>query len=309
MMKHVFILNPKAGPKSRVEEMTSFIKENLSSLDYEIYVTKAPKDATTFTKNYLKDHPNIDIRFYSLGGDGTLNEIASSLVGVKRASIVAYPLGSGNDFIKVFGRVEDFKDLKELTTSPSTVIDCLMLDNLTCVNIVSFGFDASVQFQMQKYRRLPLTGGKTAYNMAVLNAFLFRMKYPIEVYVDNKLFFDGKALLMAVANGICYGGGYFCAPKAEVNDGLIDVCLVSKVSKLKIMSLIKVYKNGKHLDEPKLEKYVHYTKAKDVYIKAKGNKEISYQVDGEPGKIKEMHIKILKDALNFVIPSHLLKNN
>ena len=305
-MKHVFILNPKAGHKSHVDEMSQFINENFKHLDYEIYETKAPLDATRFVKEYLAKYDG-EVRFYSLGGDGTLNEVASGLIGVKRASLACFPLGSGNDFIKVFGKVDDFKDLKELTESDVKSIDCLMVDDRTCINIVSFGFDAAVQFQMQKYRRLPLTGGPIAYDMAVMNALLFKISHEMEVEVDGKPFFKGKALLMAVANGICYGGGYHCAPIAKVDDGLIDVCLVSKVSRFKIAGLVKVYKRGKHLENPKLEKYVHYTRAKNVLIKAASKKPLSYQIDGEPGKMNEMNIRIVENAINFVIPKHLLK--
>jgi diacylglycerol kinase family enzyme len=53
-------------------------------------------------------------------------------------------------------------------------------------------------------------------------------------------------LVVAFANGYCYGGGYYCAPEAKIDDGLIDVCLIKKVGKLKAAGFMKVYREGKH---------------------------------------------------------------
>ena len=80
-MKHIFIVNPAAGKRDATEYVTEKVK--LSGIEnYEIYRTKAPGDATDYIKNLL-NNTNEEIRFYSCGGDGTLNEVANGAVSVR----------------------------------------------------------------------------------------------------------------------------------------------------------------------------------------------------------------------------------
>lgn len=99
-MKHVFILNPKAGSGAHLDETRAAIR----SLDGDVtlYETKAPKDATRYIRTWCESHTE-DVRFYACGGDGTIKEVAEGILGFPQASMSCFPIGSGNDFVKYYG--------------------------------------------------------------------------------------------------------------------------------------------------------------------------------------------------------------
>lgn len=298
-MKHVIIINPVAGVKNEVSKIKSTVDEAFVGLDYEIYVTTKEGDATRFVKEYLQNYHE-KVRFYACGGDGTLNEVANGIGINQNVELTAYPIGSGNDFLKMFGKIEDFLDFKALINGTEVITDLLKNDNKYCVNIFNIGLDANVAYHQKRLKKLPFVSGKQAYNLGVICALLQKLNHKYQIYVDDKLIYDGKVTLCAIANGICYGGGYYCAPIANPSDGLVDVCYVKKVSRIVFAKLVKVYKEGKHLVTKGLEKYIGYVQGKKVEIKI--DKSLHYSLDGEIGKTDKLTIEVIPKALHFIIP-------
>lgn len=298
-MKHVIIINPKAGVKNNLDEINKTIEDSFKDLSYEIYYTKCKNDATEFVKKYLEKTKE-EVRFYSCGGDGTLNEIANGIVGFENASLACYPIGSGNDFVKYFGKVTDFLNFKSLINGISQKIDLLKFNNRLIVNILNIGLDANVVVYQRKFKKIPLISGKGAYNLGVVWAVLHRIANKCKLYIDNKLIYDGKMTLCAICNAKCYGGGYYCAPLAQVNDGLIDVCMVKKVSRITFTKLVKDYKQGKHLESEGCKPYIIYKQGKKVNLKL--DKNLYYSIDGETEKSKDISVEIIPAALSFVVP-------
>ena len=303
-MKHIFVVNPRAGKVDRVEEITNKLKEFDGEIEYEIYVTKAKGDARTYVHSYLESHDkNETYRFYAIGGDGTLHDVTNGAYGFENAEVACYASGSGNDFIKNYGNGPEFRDLKSLINGKSEKIDLLKVGEKVCINIFNYGFDGEVTFAMHNYKRWPLVSGKMAYNLAVVQCLLFKMNSQMKVTIDDEVVYDGKALLIAVANGHTYGGGYHCAPEAKINDGLIDVCLAKKISRFQASGLMSLYKNGKHLNNPKFKDLIIYKKCTKVVIESP--KPVAYAIDGETFRDPKIEITILPLALNFVVPAKL----
>jgi diacylglycerol kinase family enzyme len=123
----------------------------------------------------------------------------------------------------------------------------------------------------------------------------------VVVKVDGKNVFEGKMLLSAAANAKFYGGGYKCAPFADVSDGLIDLVIVKKISIITFARLVKFYKDGEHLNDKKFNKYVTFVKGKDIEINAKNDLTSSY--DGEVRHNLNYHIKVSDIKVNFILPS------
>ena len=90
-LKHIFVVNPAAGGK----DATEFVKSSVQKLDidYEIYCTKRPGDATNFVKSL--NGGGETYRVYACGGDGTFNEVASGAIGSDNISVSVFPCGSG----------------------------------------------------------------------------------------------------------------------------------------------------------------------------------------------------------------------
>lgn len=296
-MKHIFIINPHAGAHDSYEPTVNALKPFMDKYDIEIHKTGHEKDATEFIKDYLKTHPNDEeVRFYSAGGDGTLNEVVNGVVGYDNASISLYPSGSGNDFVKSLPNPPSYLDFEKLLTAKNKKIDLLSINNeLYCVNVCNFGFDAIVA---ETANRLKKQGKKNAYTKGIVKALFNGMKNQITVEVDGKtLNPSGKLLLANCANGAYYGGKYKCAPNYVLDDGLIEVCLVNPVSVPTFLKLVKKYSLGEHLTDKRFEKYIVYLRGKKV--KMYSDKPFVVSIDGEIISGKEFTVEILEKSLNF----------
>lgn len=294
-MKYIFILNPNAGAgeaKAKLESQLNVIKKKF---DYEVYLTKGVGDATKFVKNACAKLKN-ETCFVACGGDGTLNEVASGLVGVDKAVLAVMSFGSGNDFIKYYqGR--DFTSVEKLLEGTKDKIDILKVNDKYSINVCNFGFDSVVGSTANKIKE---KGGKNPYKKGVFKAILTGRFNKIKVVVDGEEITKNKMLLCTLANGNYVGGQYKCAPKSKNNDGLIDVCLFHSMTLFKFIKLLKPYTNGEHLDMPNFSDKMVYRQAKHVDVSA--DKEIELCLDGEMLAGTKFGIDILPGAVNFVVP-------
>lgn len=306
-MKHIFILNPAAGRDH--QDTLAYLTERLQAyegrLQYELYTTTDRGDATRFVRERCAAEPQELLRFYACGGDGTANEVLHGIVGQKNASMTCYPCGSGNDYIKYYGKKEDFLDLDALIGGVETPIDIMRIDDRYSMNVVGFGFDAAVLETMEKVRRKPIIGGKNAYTTGIVKALFTAMKNDCTVFVDGEQINDGKYLLCTVANGKYVGGAFCCAPHSKNDDGLLEVCLVRPISILKFLKLINVYSEGTHLDDPRFANIISYRRGKSVHVVAP--KGFSFSLDGELIYKNDFTIEICPAAVRFAVPAHLAK--
>lgn len=303
-MKHIFIINPMSGKKDSTDYISQYLKENFSDLNYELYNTKCVGDAMSKVKEFCetKEEP---LTFYACGGDGTLNEVVNGAFGYDDVYVTVYPCGSGNDFVKVFGKENHFKNLDNIINGESRKIDVLKFNDRYTINMCNLGFDASVAFNMQKFRKWPLVSGKGAYNLALVYSLIFKMKHKCKIKVDDEEVFDGKMLLTAVGNGLCCGGGYYCLPKADIEDGLMDAVFIKKLSRIRFITLVGKYKDGTYLDVPKYKKYITFKQCKKVELISE--KDLVYSLDGECGISKNITIEIVSKAINFIVPKQYEK--
>lgn len=298
-MKHIFIINPKSGKKDSTLTISNFLKENYCDLDYIIYNTKAVNDATNYVKKKCEENED-EITFYACGGDGTLNEVINGAAGYNDVYVTVYPCGSGNDFVKAFGKENYFNDLHNIINGEVKKIDLLNVNGRLTTNMANLGFDASVAFNMQKFKKWPLITGKGAYNISLIYSLIFNMKHQCEIIIDDEKVFEGKMLLTAAGNGVCCGGSYYCLPQAQIDDGYIDAVFIKKISRIKFLMMVGKYKDGSYINDEKYKKYVTLKKCKK--IKLISNKDIAYSLDGECSVNKQFDISIEPQAINFIIP-------
>ncbi len=299
-MKHIFIINPAAGKQNAHESIRSRLEAGDIQADWEIYLTKGTGDATAYVRSYCEQHIS-PVRFYACGGDGTLNEVANGIVGFPHASLGCHPSGSGNDFVKYYGNKEAFLDIKAQIEAEEEYIDLMRIGNRYAINTTNFGFDSCVASVMHKIRRKKLIGGKNAYTTGVIVGLLKAMKNPCVVTADGEVLNpNGKMLLCTIANGQYVGGSFRCAPRSLDNDGLLEVCLVSPISRFTFIKLVGKYKEGSHLDNPKFEKFVRYKRAKTVHIKAPEG--FIYTLDGELIEEPEFTVEVIPSAIRFAVP-------
>ena len=301
-MKHIFIVNPHAGPQCAVGSIKKLIKDaGLES--FEIYVTKAPLDATQYVVSRCDAEPEAELRFYACGGDGTLNEVSAGAMGKKNAQVACYPCGSGNDYIKYYGEQKDFT-VDRLIGGTAEQIDLLSVNGRYGINACHFGFDSYVADKMSKIRRKAVIGGRNAYKTAVAAGIFRAMKNDYTVEVDGEILNPaGKMLLCTVANGGFVGGGYNCAPRSDNTDGYLEVCFVKPISVPTFLKLMGAYRRGEHLDDPRFQKYIEYRRAKSVHVFSKNEMPVS--IDGEVVRYSDFTVNVEHGAVNFVVPAGL----
>ncbi len=300
-LKHIFVVNPAAGGRDATEHVKSVVK-NLN-IDYEIYCTKHPGDATEFVKSLNGDGNHY--RVYACGGDGTFNEVASGAVGSSNISVSVYPCGSGNDYIKYYGKVDDFKDLESLVNGVETPVDAMSVNGKYAINFVHFGFDSACLMTMLKVRRKWLIGGKNAYTTGVVTALINGMKHHCKVSVDGEQLGTDNMLLCTVGNGKFVGGKYKCAPLSDNADGLLEICHVNPVSRPRFITLISAYENGTHLGDDRFKKYVNYRRGKVVEVESLTGCKMHYSIDGELNFAEKFTVEILPKALKFAVPKKI----
>ncbi|MBQ4556283.1 MAG: hypothetical protein IJA60_01375 [Clostridia bacterium] len=301
-MKHIFIINPHAGSGVGKGELKAKL-ENLGS-DFEIYETTGPHDATDYVKKCCAEQES-EIRFYACGGDGTVKEVAEGVLGCPHASMSVYPIGSGNDFVKYFGGEDVFKNIEDVTSAPDSTTDIIRIvhdgGETYSVNVCNFGFESYVASVMNRVRRKPIIGGGNAYTTGILCGLFKAMKTRGRVYADGKLLNDSGVLMLGtVANGSHEGGGYKAAPRASVNDGELEVCLVRPLSLITVARLIGIYKKGDHLDDKRFEKYITYLRAKKIEVEFDAPSAIG--LDGEIITTKRFTAEVIPDAVRFAAP-------
>ena len=169
-MKHVFIVNPTSG-KGKALKIVDKIEEVCTkrNIEYEIHYTKSSGDATKIAKKY---HFSKNIIF-SVGGDGTLNEVLNGVMGTKNI-LGIIPCGSGNDFYKTLDKIDD----------EFPVIDVGKINGKYFINIVSIGIDAEVAKNVSLMKKIKLPPSQV-YNASIVYTFLKYKFKNIEFSIDN----------------------------------------------------------------------------------------------------------------------------
>ena len=301
-MKYIFVVNPMAGEGGAEEKLRAAIEALPQKDECEVYVTKAVGDATEFVKKTVAENNGGEIRFIACGGDGTINEVFSGAVGAENVSVTCWPCGSGNDFVKCYGGADVFMDVAKLVEAKTEKIDVLKVGERYSVNVTNFGFDTTVAITINKEREKTGHGNKNAYTKGVVTALIKSMKNSGTVWADGeKLNESGKFLLCTVANGQYVGGSFKCAPRAKLGDGLIEVCLIAPISRLRFVKLLGPYTAGEHLDDDTFADIITYRQAKKVEVEAPEG--FAYSLDGEIIYESKFSIEIVPAALDFANPN------
>jgi len=198
-----------------------------------------------------------DCTVATVGGDGTVKAILPAMVGTNRA-LGVIPLGSGNDFAglrglspgdvpgavkRLLGPPERFDTLWYSTPeSPTTEVPLL--------NGLGMGFDAQVAALVPAApARL---NGFGRYAWAAMRALRRLRNQHVQVRVDGSVTYEGPSCLVAVMNGVRYGGGFRIAPDADPRDGSLDVVLGTDLTRVQLLRLMTAVLRGAHQDDPRV---------------------------------------------------------
>ena len=296
-MTHLFIINPAAGSRDRTADYTRAIKKACVGLDYEIKISQAPGRCCRLAREAAETGKPYKI--YACGGDGTLNEVVAGAAGFDNVSVTVFSGGSGNDFTKLFSDPEAFRDLDRLLDAREETFDLISCNGDISLNICSVGLDARIGTDVSNYKRLPLLSGFRAYAAStVINVIKgIAEHYVVEINGEK---IDAEQTLICACNGRFYGGGFNPVPEADPTDGLLDVLLIKKVSRLQVAKVIGKYKNGQYRELPHLVRHF-----KTDHLKIICDKQTPINLDGELRMAREIEMKVAEEKLRFFYPKGL----
>ncbi|WML34565.1 diacylglycerol kinase family lipid kinase [Clostridium sp. OS1-26] len=292
-MKHLFIINPKAG-KGKALKLIPEIEEEFKNTNEEflIEITEKVGHATEIVRKYVSKE---NYRVYAVGGDGTLNEVLNGMIN-SESCLGFIPSGSGNDFIRsVYKGKLPRNIIKDTVNGKIKPIDLAKVDDRYFINISSIGIDAEVANNARNIKKRPFISGKIAYILSAIITILMYKYREIQLIIDNKEI-KIKNTLLALANGRYYGGGMKVAPDADLQDGLLDICAIDKLSRAKMFILFPKLIKGEH---HQIEEVTFY-KGKKVIVNSE--EEVTLNIDGEIVKRKNVTFEIVPGGVKFIIP-------
>ncbi len=297
-MRHVFVINPKAGKGTFAENFSEIVKAKMESygLPYELHVTSAPYEGIEFVRREAATGE--PIRFYACGGDGTLYEVVNGAIGHQNAEVAVVPLGSGNDFIRLFGKKEELLDIGVHVHGTPTALDIIKCGDRYAINQCSMGLDAEVCAKQAHFKKASFLSGENAYTAALAYCALRKSNNVFTISIDDGEPFTMPVLFCFAGNSRWYGGGYMAGPKAIPDDGLLDFVILKKNKPLFLMvPLFGPYKRGEHLDFD----ITTFVRGKKIHIESPVPSAVN--IDGETEYSKETTFEIIEKGMKYVVPS------
>lgn len=299
-MRYVFIVNPAAGKRNPYQTVFPLIQDYFrqQGMEYVCHLTNQPRQATELARQ--QGAKGDAVRIFAVGGDGTLSETAAGVVGMDNVEVGVIPCGSGNDYVKTFGDIENFLSPQKQFRAKSRRVDMIESDGRLSINICSIGMDAKVAYEMARIKNTPFLSGPMAYNIALLKVLTGKMGDRLKIEIDGDSVYEGTYLFALAGSGRYYGGGYCGAPQALPSDGLLDFILIKKPPFFRIPPLVKIYKEGGHLESPLFADLLTFRRGREMRVSADGTAIGNY--DGECHFVDSVYFRVVPGAVRFLIP-------
>jgi diacylglycerol kinase (ATP) len=266
----ILAINPASG-RGRAQRQAKLAGEYFRSRDIDVREIEG-SSLQDFRKKLLICLDSEEVSgVIALGGDGFIHEIIQHLVS-RDIPLGVIPCGTGNDFARSIG-VFDLpfsRQLELIEKHDATHIDLGRVQDQWFAAILSSGFDALVNDRANSMR---WPRGRMRYNIAMIEKLIALRPHSYRIRVDER-YLEVQATLVTVANGSSYGGGMKVCPDASITDGLFDVMVLGRVSRIELLKVFpKVYRGG-HVGHPAVTFY----RCNEIEIDGSG----SSFADGEP---------------------------
>lgn len=303
---YTFIINPnsRSGLGKHIwKEVRSILDQK--NIEYEAHFTTHQKHATKIVHELTSDEKHHTI--VALGGDGTLNEVVNGIQYLNLVTLGYIPTGSSNDFARSNKLPTEPKEALEHVLSAMHVrkfdVGELQYKNKKRRFLVSsgIGFDAAITHEavVSKIKVLlnKLKLGKLTYVLIALRQLIFLTPHQATITLDgiDKHSFS-RCYFIASMNQIYEGGGFMFAPEAKPDDGKLSVCVLTDMSKLKMLCLLPTALFGKHI----YFKGVHTYNCKNISIHT--DTALPVHTDGEPAFLQhDLYLHCLPEQLKVIL--------
>ena len=296
--KFIYFINPISGNKTKIV-LLEIIKQRTAAakIPFEILHTNAQGNYD-FLQQKILIQKITDI--IVCGGDGTVNQIASVLLGVA-VNVGIIPMGSGNGLAfaaKIPKQIN--KALDVIFKGDAIYIDSFYINKKFSCMLCGLGFDAQVAHDFAKQQKR----GLATYIKQSAKNFFSAKTFPFILYVnENPIATD--AFFISIANSNQFGNNFTIAPQASLHDGLLDIVIVNKMSKMRMLwTILKQIRNGEV--RPYEDKKFHRTDIgyfQTKKLKIQNTQLAPLHIDGDPAETaNEFEIEIIEKAFKLLMP-------
>ncbi|TAH63526.1 MAG: YegS/Rv2252/BmrU family lipid kinase [Gottschalkiaceae bacterium] len=270
------IYNPSSGRQviqRRIDEICKILLDN----GYIVgkFATKEKNDAMQEAIRCCKEDWDIIV---ACGGDGTVNEVATGIIiGGRKIPVAILAAGTVNDFANYMGLPKGSKEFCDMIMDENTIdVDLGKWEDKYFVNVAAGGFLTNVAHQVPTESKNAL--GRMAYYLEGLKEIPKQMFNGINVKISSEEYTSEEEIfLFLVSNSSSIGGFKMLAPKAQVEDGLLDCIIIRKSEIQDIVSIFINILTGEHVNHPNVE----YFKTRKITIES--NEKVQVDIDGEYG--------------------------
>lgn len=289
--KTCIICNPGAGSVDDRESIQGKLRQFPDSV---VHFTEQSGDATRFAQEALAAGFEVII---AAGGDGTLNEVLNGVAPhVDRAQVGLIPLGTGNDFAKMLNLPDSIEDCIEVlrvgNVRPTDLARVTTDQVRYFINVSAGGFSGAVNEKLTP--EIKQSWGPLAYLRSAAEALPELRAYCTEITLDDATTLALDLYNVVIANGRYVAGGTLIAPEASINDGLLDIILVTQNPAVGLALIAAQIAVGKHLTN----EGVVFRRAAKVSVKSEPG--MWFNVDGELVSNEPAVFEIMPRALQFL---------
>jgi len=278
-----FIINPFSAKKN----YQPFLDELKTKVNNPLYYVS---ESIPGTDEFIQTHfDNVDI-FVAIGGDGTISTVAQNLISTDKI-LAIFPAGSGNGFSNETRFSKNLDELlQKIKAKKSRKIDTFTVNDRLSINVSGTGFDGKVVKEFEKTSR-----GFKNYIKVSLKTFFNYKPIKVKFFDEQYQQYNGRYLMLNIANTRQFGNNAYIAPKASKSDGLVDMVLVKKFP-LTYSALFAFRMFTKRLKD---DEYVTYLPVSEISFQVNTK---NWHLDGEFNKIKSpVHVKVQPASLNILV--------
>ena len=289
MRKIAIIANPKAGQGKALERArrlhASLLRKGLTS---ECHVPESAEEARAVVRGAVSGGTDVVV---VAGGDGTVRDVLDLLAGTSTALGILCS-GRGNDFVRGLQSPRSVRSLvQSIADRHTTTVDLGSGNGALFATVATCGLDAEVGQQTTAGSKL---AGSAGYVLQALKSIRTFSGYAVRVEVNGEPIFEDEATLVACANTPTYGGGLQVAPGAHLSDGMLELCVIRRVSRLGALALLPLLAVGEHVGHPVVE----LRRVSEIRITTDGS--VPMLIDGEPLSTNTLDVQIRPAALKVV---------
>jgi diacylglycerol kinase (ATP) len=273
--------NPTSESAGKVLPMTERIVQYLKSkgVAFALFDSQWPVTLEGFFEVWI------------VGGDGTLNYFLNQYTD-NELPLVIFPGGSGNDFHwALYGHIEVEEQIERVLHGQIKKVDAGLCNGQWFINGVGIGFDGAIIHDLIGKSKL---AGKASYLLSILKNIVGYTEKSCVTIMDSAII-SQECMMISVANGSRYGGAFHVAPKALLDDGLLDINIVGRIPPLRRVKYLPVIERGEHLDLP----FVQYYTSQKINISSYHT--LHAHLDGEYMASNKFEIEVIPNKIAFVV--------